>query len=119
SSQSRCVLNDKSPIFDYLHRSKIALMQTALFRVGLLPPPTAGPGMLSWPNRARTRLAANRGIALIVQGVVGDIESADYGPDLGVGPRCQRVVFLQPEYAVVLGLGQFGTRYRLITMLPR
>src|SRR5690606_5402992 len=117
SSQSRCVLDDRSPIFFHLHKSDIAFMQAALFGRGLFPPPAAGARVLSGPDRARTGIAAYGGIALVVQRVVRNIVGANYGPHLGVGPGCEGVVLMQAECPVVLGLLQVGPGHGLVAML--
>src|SRR5690606_23734276 len=92
-------------------------MQAAFLGRSLLPPPAAGARMFPRPDRARTGVAANGGIALVVQRVIGNVLGADYGPYLRVVPRRQGVVLLQAEGVVVLGLGQIDAGNGLIAML--
>src|SRR5690606_29300143 len=61
----------------------------ALGRV--FPPPARGPLVLTGPERARARLAADRHVTAIVQLVVRHAVGADVLPDLRGGPPRERV----------------------------
>src|SRR5579871_1582808 len=65
-------------------------MQSALTRVGLLPPPATGTVILTGLDGARAGCAANTRIAAIMQHVVRQLLGEDVGPDLGLGPVEQR-----------------------------
>src|SRR5690606_40871804 len=119
SSQSRWLRLTTTDMGFPLHRSRfggngrhaddpVAGMQPAFLGVGGLPPPAARPHVFAGADGARAGLAADRGIALVVQRVVGNIESADEVPDEFLYPGGQLVVLVQPEHRVLLGLGQLA-----------
>src|SRR4051794_37812776 len=66
-------------------------MDPALLRRVHLPPPAAVPRRLAGRNRPGARLAADRGVAPVVQRVVGDIALTDVLPDLLLRPLGERV----------------------------
>ena len=53
------------------------LMQAAFFFTAVFPPPTAGPEILAWPDRARARRTANADKAPVVQGIIGNFVLRD------------------------------------------
>src|SRR5207302_9627774 len=57
----------------------------------LLPPPTAGARVLVGCNGARAGLAADAGVAAIVERVVWHVVLADVAPHVVVGPVGERV----------------------------
>src|SRR5436190_19802679 len=66
-------------------------VDAALLRRVRLPPPAAGAVGLAGLDRPRARRAPDRGVALVVQLVVGDVELADVLPDLVLRPLGQWV----------------------------
>src|SRR6478752_67277 len=62
--------------------------------------------------------ASDRGVAAIVQRVVGDVVGGDVGPDVALGPVGQRVELPQAVLAVPVQLGRVGAPGRLIAAQP-
>src|SRR5262249_53740327 len=83
-------------------------VQPALGLVEACPP--AGPGILARRRLAGAVGAADRGIALIVQLVVGDVVLVDVGPVLLLRPVGQRVELPEPEALVPRELRRLGAR---------
>src|SRR5262249_17851908 len=63
----------------------------ALLRRARLPPPAARAARRACRHRARTRRAADRGVALVVERVIRDVAVADVVPDLVLRPFGERV----------------------------
>src|SRR3981189_2630882 len=55
------------------------------------PPPPAGAQLLARRDSACARSAADRRVAVVVQGVVGNVALPDVLPDLFLGPFRERV----------------------------
>src|SRR5579885_2931624 len=84
------------------------------------PPPPAGAGVLAFANGARARSASNRLVALVVEGVIGNVVGADVIPDLVFGPIRQRRELHDSAVVVVnFDLPDIGTRRPLIAPKPR
>src|SRR5262249_12037790 len=87
----------------------------ALLRSVYLPPPAAVAAALTWRERARAGRAANRGIAPVVQRVVGNAPLADVVPDLVLGPLGERVELDdRPVVVVDLDLPDVGSGRPLV-----
>ena len=76
-------------------------MDPALLVLGLLPPPAPGARVLAGAHRAAAGLAADRAVALVVEGVVRDAVHAQVVPHRLFGPGGERVEFLQAVPGVV------------------
>src|SRR5688572_5131658 len=70
-------------------------MQAALLVLGLLPPPAACAHVLGRQHGPAAGRAADRAVALVVQPVVGHAVQAQVIPHLALGPRRERIEFLQ------------------------
>ncbi len=94
-------------------------MDAALLWGILLPPPATGAEILTWLGGAGARDAANAGVALIVQGVVGHIVRPDVVPDFLVGPVGQWADFCQAAVVVInLDLVDVGPTGPLLSPQP-
>src|SRR2546422_4215999 len=76
-----------------------------------LPPPPACARLLPGHDRARARSAADRGVAVVVERVVGDVAFAHVVPDLLLGPLRERVQ-LHDRAVVVVELDLADVRPR-------
>ena len=82
-------------------RRIIPHMQAALLGLFVLPPPAPGPEVLAQGDGAGAGGAADAGVELVVQGVVGDAVLLEVGPGFPLAPLGERVEFLQPVAFVV------------------
>src|SRR3569833_2147852 len=89
-------------------------VQSALLAFRILPPPAAGANVLPAGGRAGAGCAAEAGIELVVQLVVGHAEVADVIPNVVVAPLDQRIEFLQAVASVPLGYTEVGACRRLL-----
>src|SRR5262245_62783449 len=83
-------------------------MQSAL---GLV---CAGPAAVAAASGLRAAGAADRGVALVVQLVVGEVAVEDRGPDVALGPLGERVVLPDPARLVALDELGVGACRRLL-----
>src|SRR5690606_39878112 len=85
---------------------KVAGVQAALLGVGAFPPPAARARVLALTHGPGTGFAPDGGVALVVQGVVGNVEFADRAPDVLQTPAHERVELDQAKDRVVLLCGE-------------
>ena len=76
-------------------------MEAALFLIGLLPPPAAGADVFTGLYRAGAGLAANGGIATIMECVVRHSVATEVMPDIIFRPIGERIEFLHAVRGVV------------------
>src|SRR5471030_1006626 len=88
-------------------------VQAALFRVRVLPPPAAGAHVFARFDGARAGRAAYRWVALVVQGIIGDVVVADVVPDVLLRPVGERIKLGHAVGRIVFLHMQFGARGRL------
>src|SRR6478735_8251939 len=90
-------------------------MHAALLRGALLPPPAAGPLVGAGVDGSGARVAADRLVPFIIQGVARHAVLADVVPDLFLGPVRQRVDLDQATVVVVdLDLADVRARRPLV-----
>src|SRR5918996_3764846 len=77
------------------------------FRLGV-PGPATRARILAGPGLSGAVGAADRGVALVVEGVVGDVVLLDVLPDLLLGPVRERVELPEAEALVPRELGCAG-----------
>jgi len=70
-------------------------VQSAFPGCRVFPPPAAGADVFAQADGAGAGGAADAGVELVVQGVVGDLVLADVGPDFLFAPVGQGVEFFQ------------------------
>ena len=82
-------------------RSELTAIERMKAAFGLrMSGPTAGPVIFTGRDRTGAWPAANRGIALIVQRVIGYVMRDDIRPDITFGPRQERVDLYKIELGV-------------------
>ena len=69
------------------------LVQATLAMLGVFPPPASSTHVLSWLDGSGAGFAADTGIALVVEFVVGHLVAFDIVPHLLLRPRDERVNF--------------------------
>src|SRR6266542_3944622 len=86
-------MNYEFSLFFIIHNSYLAspFVQPAFLVFRILPPPSAGEGVLPFLYGAGTGLAADGGVALRVEAVGGDFVLPGVAPNLFVAPLQQRI----------------------------
>src|SRR3954447_5348433 len=91
----------------------------ALLRLVRLPPPAAGTQVLARGRRPRARCASDRGVALVVERVVGKLVLAHVVPYIVLGPLGERVQLHDRAVVVVdLDLPHVAARRPLVAAQP-
>jgi hypothetical protein len=88
-------------------------MEAAFFLIRLLPPPSAGADVFAGLYRAGAGLAADGGIASVMQRVVWYSVATDVVPDIVFRPIREWIEFLHAVRGIVLLNRQVVTRARL------
>src|SRR5690554_3297846 len=73
--------------------------------------------MFPGPDSTRTGIASYRGIALVMQRVVGNVKGTNDRPHLGVGPGSKRIELKQSKRVIEFFLCELGARNGLVAML--
>ena len=88
-------------------------MKSTLLVFWILPPPSAGADVLALTYGARTRLAAYRRIALVVQFIVRHTVLTNVLPHIVLAPSCQRIDLYQTVVDIPLNHVDIASGYRL------